>query len=77
MPNAGPPSDDHRSCLRLDGAEKLAYPSRAAAKRGCPRHEPVHRCRQCGAWHRATKQRTEASRETWPAAAWLATRRAA
>jgi len=66
-----------RSCVRLDGAEKLLFASRAEARRGCPKHQTVYRCPQCGAWHRATKKRTAARRETWPAAAWVARPRAA
>ena len=64
-----------RCCVRLDGIEKLVYASRAEARKHCPKHEVAYRCRQCGGWHRATKTRTAARRETWPAAAWV--RRAA
>ena len=65
-----------RCCVRLDGTEKLAYASRTEARRGCPKHETTYRCRQCGAWHRATKSRTAARRETWPSAAWVVRRAA-
>ena len=65
-----------RCCVRLDGTEKLVYATRAEARKGCPKHAVTYRCKQCGKWHRATKTRTAARRETWPAAAWVARRAA-
>lgn len=37
-----------RSCVRLDGVEKIRYKSRSEAQRGCRKHEAVYRCRHCG-----------------------------
>ncbi|MFN2450345.1 MAG: hypothetical protein ABR508_11265 [Candidatus Baltobacteraceae bacterium] len=73
MPRAVRP----RSCVRLDGTEKIAYASRSEAGRGCPKHQVTYRCKQCREWHRATKRKTAERRETWPAAAWVAARRRA
>jgi hypothetical protein len=67
---------DPRSCVRLDGEAKLAFASRADARRGCPKQQITYRCRHCGDWHRATKRVDVAYRETWPTLAWV-TRRAA
>ncbi len=61
-----------RSCVRLDGTEKVVFESRSDAARGCPKHQTFYRCRACGAWHRATDRRTGEGREAWPLhAAWV------
>ena len=51
-----------RSCVRLDGVEKVTYADRADARRGCPKHEIAYRCRHCASWHRATKAPTSLRR---------------
>jgi hypothetical protein len=66
-----------RSCVRLDGVEKVVYASRSEARRHCPKHELTYRCRQCGAWHRATKARSAKRRIAPPSAAWVLKRPAA
>jgi len=61
-----------RSCVRLDGTEKVVYDSRSYAARGCPKHMTFYRCKACGAWHRATNRRKGRPHETWPMhAAWV------
>ena len=66
-----------RSCVRLDGVEKVAYAGRAEARRGCPKHEEAYRCRFCGAWHRATKRRTVEGKARAMPVAWVASKRVA
>jgi hypothetical protein len=61
-----------RSCVRLDGTEKIVYDARSDAARGCPKHMTYYRCRACGSWHRATNRKKGNVRETWPGhAAWV------
>ena len=44
------------ACVRLDGHVKTLFASRAEARRECPDHQSVYRCRFCARWHRATKR---------------------
>ena len=46
-----------RSCHRLDGTAKIAFVTRADARRSCAKHEHVYRCKFCGAWHLATTRK--------------------
>ncbi len=64
-----------RSCVRLDGGEKIVYASRSDARRGCPKHEVVYCCRYCARWHRATKRKRAA--EVRPVGVAWVSRRAA
>jgi hypothetical protein len=64
-----------RSCVRLDGHAKAGYASRADARRSCPKHEIVYRCRFCAAWHRATKRKPISVCDTLPVA-WVKRRAA-
>jgi hypothetical protein len=64
-----------RSCTRLDGHAKVVYACRSTARRGCPKHEVVYRCRFCTGWHRATKLKPTADTAVSPVA-WVVKRAA-
>lgn len=49
-----------RTCRRLDGVVKVAFDSRAEARRARPKHQHAYRCPNCRQFHLATDRRRAA-----------------